>query len=352
MPSVKEPLLKLAKQGTLSDYVTVVTWSPDGTIAASSAPGEVMLLQSEETNLLQSANGKSVDCLAFSKDGQFLAAGGQDGGVNIWQLNAGELIASLKNAPAWVDQMAWSPSSNLLAFSLGRFVQVWDADQREIAATLDFAESSVLNINWHPNGQGLTVGGYQGVKIWNPQDWDDDPYMMSVDSASLAIAWSPDGKYLASGNLDRTITVLEWNNPHPWIMRGFPGKIRHLAWSQALTKTGAPLLASASAECIVVWEKHPDVSRAWEGRVIERHTEVVQAITFQPNTFLLASASEDGCVCLWHKAKSIAQNLSGAPDGFSCLAWHPQGHQLAAGGNNGEILIWSPSQRGQGFGRR
>lgn len=105
-------------------------------------------------------------------------------------------------------------------------------------------------------------------------------------------------------------------------MRGFPGKIRHLAWSQALTKTGAPLLASASAECIVVWEKHPDVSRAWEGRVLERHTEVVQAITFQSNTLLLASASEDGWVCLWHKATRLAQHLKGSPDSFilPCMA--------------------------------
>lgn len=54
---------------------------------------------------------------------------------------------------------------------------------------------------------------------------------------------------------------------------------------------------------------------------------------------------EDGQVCLWQKAKKLAQILQGAPNGFSCLGWHPQGQQLAIGGQNGELLIWSSFSR-------
>ena len=169
-------------------------------------------------------------------------------------------------------------------------------------------------------------------------------------SASVAIAWSPDGKYIASGNLDRTVTVLEWENPHPWVMRGFPGKIRQLAWSNVPTRAGASLLASASAEGIGVWEKQEDESLGWVCRVLTGHEETVQSIQFQPNSLLLASAAADGSVCLWQKAKRQTQVFNGAPNGFSCLSWHPQGQQMAAGGQNGELLIWSKVMRGQGFG--
>jgi WD40 repeat protein len=79
---------------------------------------------------------------------------------------------------------------------------------------------------------------------------------------------------------------------------------------------------------------------------------VVQAIAFQPHSFLLASAAEDGWVCLWHKAKRLAQILDNASDGLSCLAWHPQGRQVAAGTQSGELLIWTKVTRGEGFGRR
>jgi WD40 repeat protein len=326
--------------GTLSDYVTALAWSPQGkTLAATSAAGEVVLWNDGDLITLQTGNGKSVDCVAFSADGKFLAVGGQDGQVKIWQGN--ELIATLENSPAWVDKLAWNHTSNQLAFSLGRYVQVWDADQREILVTLNFDNSSVLGIDWRSDGQYLAVCGYQGVKIWHKQNWDEEPYFLSMPTVSVAMAWSPDGKFLASGNMDRSVTVLEWENPDPWVMRGFPGKIRQLAWSEATTPLGAPILASSSVEGIVVWEKLEDDSLGWEARVLTNHMDVINAIAFAPQSFLLASAAADGLLCLWQEAKQVCQILTGVNAGFSTLAWHPQGKILAAGGEQGELLIWS-----------
>jgi WD40 repeat protein len=348
-------LLDLHWQGALSEYVTAVAWSPDGqTLAASSAAGEVVLWTADLLTKLQESIDQSVDCLAFSRDGQFLAAGGQDGQVKIWRTDPkqSQLIATLENAPAWVDKLSWSPTSNQLAFCLGHHVQVWDADAGEVAATLNFEASSVLGMSWRPDGQHLAVCGDQGAKVWQALTWDDHPDVLNLPTASIAIAWSPDGKYLASGNLDSTLTVWEWGFFDPWVMRGFPGKVRSLAWSEPVTPVGASVLATACVEAVVVWEMHSDASVGWDGRLLETHDGVVQAIAFQPSTFLLASAADDGRVCLWQKAKQVRQILEGAPEGFSCLAWHPQGHQLAAGGQNGDLLIWSKTSRGQGFGRR
>ncbi|PHJ63730.1 WD40 repeat-containing protein [Nostoc linckia z18] len=326
--------------GILADYVTAIAWSPQGEIlAAISAAGEVVLWNNGQLTSLQTVNGKSVDCLAFSPDGKFLAVGGQDGQVKIWQDT--ELIATLQNAPAWVDKLAWNYTSNQLAFSLGRYVQVWDADTREIVVTLNFDNSSVLGIDWRIDGQYLAIAGYKGVKIWHSQNWDDEPYILDMPTVSLAMAWSPDGKFLASGNMDRSVTVLEWNNPDPWVMRGFPGKIRQLAWSEATTNLGAPILASSSVEGIVVWEKLEDDNLGWEARVLTNHVDVINAIAFAPKSFLLASAGADGWLCLWNRANEVSQIITGVSGGFSSLAWHPQGKLLAAGGEKGELIIWS-----------
>lgn len=64
-------MLQFHAKEILSDYVTAVTWSPDGkTLAISSAAGEVMLgtvgaMNELSLRPLQTATGKSTDCLSF-----------------------------------------------------------------------------------------------------------------------------------------------------------------------------------------------------------------------------------------------------------------------------------------------
>lgn len=327
----------------LSEYITAITWSSQGILAASSAAGEVVLWQNDSLTFLLPSNPQSqaIDCLDFSPDGKFLAAGGQDGKVRIWQIHQEtktELITTLENAPKWVDKLSWSPISNQLAFSLGRYVQIWDAKVQSIVTTLAFEASSVLEMSWRSNGDRLAIAGDRGAKVWNAKDWDEDPYIVDLPAASIAIAWSSNGRYLASGNLDYTIAVLDWGNPHPWLMRGFPGKIRHLAWSNSFS-SNTPLLAASSVEGVVVWMKEKNDREGWNARVLDLHNGIVRGLAFQPNSLLLASAGDDGCLYLWEKAKRVGQILNGA-EGFSCLAWHPSGEQLAAGGQQGELLVW------------
>ncbi|MEL6492518.1 MAG: WD40 repeat domain-containing protein [Cyanobacteria bacterium J06634_6] len=353
--------LSLSWQGQLEDYVTAMDWSPDGQwLAIASGAGEVTLLDiaQQHTIVLEPSSNASVDCLGFSYDGQFLAAGGQSGQVKVWQMSTDsateatlpKLIKVLEHPRTWVDHLAWSPTHNELAFSLGRYVQVWDMAQLEMLATLPFETSSVLAIAWHPYGEQLAVSGHLGVKIWSRSDWDNDPKVQELAAAGLAIAISPDGKYLASGNLDNTLIVWGWDSSHPWRMTGFPSKVAHLAWANT-AHSSTPIIAVASGPGLVVWRKLPTDEEGWGSQVFDLHQKKIVAIAFQPGTQLLASAAEDGKVILWHKAKAFGQMLEGTAKGFSTLAWNRAGDRLAAGGEQGEWFIWKQGNRGKGFRR-
>ncbi|MGF1482277.1 MAG: WD40 repeat domain-containing protein [Cyanophyceae cyanobacterium] len=328
-----QSLLQLEHRAVLQDYVRAIAWSGNGELAACSAAGEVALWHSGQLSLLQSAE-LTVSCLDFSSDGQFLAAGGQNGRVNIWQRSAGmTLLKTLDYGSVWIDRLAWSPVENQLAIGVGRQVQVWSAREQESVATFDFAASSILGLAWHPQGKRLAVSGHRYVKVW---DFNEE-FLLEVPGASLCPAWSVDGKYLASGNFDRTVSVLEWGNPPPWLMQGFPKKVHSIAWSDLVTQQQVPLLAAACTQGIAVWYRS---GSDWQNYTLTQHQGFVQAIAFQPGTFLLASAGSEGCIYLWQQAQTLVQTLKGQT-GFSCLAWNSTGDTLAAGGQQGELLIWS-----------
>jgi WD40 repeat protein len=367
VPSLAKSHLSLSWRGQLQDYVTTMDWSPDGKwLAIASGAGEIMLLHvaNRSTITIEPAADGSIDCLKFSYDGQFLAAGGQNGQVKVWRIFpdlATDLttdlatnialpaqVKVLEHSRTWVEHLAWSPTRNELAFGLGRYVQVWDMACEEMVATLPFEASSVLAIAWHPNGKALAVSGHLAIKIWSRSDWHSDPNVQNLAAAGLAIAISHDGQYLAAGNLDNTLVVWGWASPHPWRMTGFSGKVRHLAWAYAAP---APLLAAASGADLIIWRKRPTDEAGWSSRAFDLHQQKIVALAFQPGSSLLASAAEDGRVMLWSKAKQLGQVLDGVAQGFSSLAWSPRGNLLAAGGRQGEWLIWAQSDRGKGFFR-
>lgn len=347
--TLKSQEFKAYFSDTLSDYVTDLAWSPDGeTLAVTTSNGDVLLWRNNELAHLQIGNGESVDCLAFSHDGEFLAVGGQDGTVKIWRDT--HLIATLENGPLWIDKLAWSPVNNDLAYGLGRDLQVWNPETGETIAKLNFANSSVLGIDWCCDGKYLAASGHRGIKVWDYQNPREEPYIFDIPSATIAMGWSPDGKYIASCNMGNTLTVVETRlllsrqYPDPWVMRGFPGKVRQLTWSEATTEVGAPILATVSVDGIIVWEKSQDESVGWESRVLTNHVDIVRTVSFAPQSFLLASAGADGWLCLWEEAQQVSQLLTGVSSGFSCISWHSQATYIAAGTETGELKIWKKKE--------
>ncbi len=324
-------------QSHLDECITAIA-ANENWVAATSAAGEVALWS------WQGSSGKcdvrsqvetNLSCLAFSAGGEFLAAGGQQSYLQVRSLGTPEEARRI-DVPgnAWIDRLAWSPTAPLLAFDLNKTTCVWDAISQKIVAQLDFVDSSVLGLAWHPQGTHLAICGNRGTKVWDASNWQAEPYLLQVPGASLQAAWSPDGRFLAAGNFDRTLSILHWQSPPPWLMQGFPAKVRQVAWA-----SDSQLVAAACAEGIATWQRSGE---DWSAcGVLQGHASTVRSIGFHPLTGQLASVGEDGRVCLWRDVKARSQTLEGPPGGCTGLAWHPTEPAIAVGGQQGELYVWA-----------
>jgi WD40 repeat protein len=116
------------------------------------------------------------------------------------------------------------------------------------------------------------------------------------------------------------------------------------------TQSGSPLVAAACVEGVTVWERGDQPKAGWQSQVLQHHQARVNAIAFQPNSLVLASAGQDGRIALWREGHKLDQSLKVFSEGVSCIAWSPAGDRLLAGGNTGEVTVWHVTKRGQGFG--
>jgi len=64
---------------------------------------------------IQSGHFANIRSLNFSSDGKWIASGGDDGMLKIWDISSGRLLASLVQRDASIQSIAFSPSSNYVA---------------------------------------------------------------------------------------------------------------------------------------------------------------------------------------------------------------------------------------------
>ena len=198
-------------KGAIGQSDRAVAFSPDGrTLAVASGIG-VWLYEvstSRATALLPSR--ARVHSVAFSGQGT-LAAGLNDGQVELWNVEFGARVATLKGHADRVNSVVFSTDGATLASGAeDATIKLWDAATQTEVATLRRHTIGVTSVAFSPDGGRLASGSSDHtVKLWDVAARSEVATLEGHTDGVTSVVFSQNGSTLASGSNDRTVKTLE-----------------------------------------------------------------------------------------------------------------------------------------------
>ena len=303
-------------------FVTAALFDSTGGAAFALGDGTVRF---EDGTTLEAHDG-AVLAAAVHPSGRGIVTGGDDGRLVLSRPEGAEAIA--ESPGKWIEAVAVSPESGLIAFAAGREVHV--RDLADPAFTRVFVhDRSVSDLAFDPKGRRIAAATYGGAWLWYARIESQKPTVMKWAGSHISVLWSPDGRFLVS--------AMQENQLHGWRvadeknmrMGGYPAKPRSLAF---LSK--GQLLASAGASGAVIWpfagSSGPMGREAAE--VGYDQNALVTRVAATPGGSWVAAGLEDGKVwALDLRGKRVVtlREPTGSP--VSALAITPDGARVAFG---------------------
>ncbi len=323
-----------------------VAWSPDGSSLATSCFGGVVNIFDAGTwQVTRTWKSFSPQQIRWSADSQHLAWGisSPSGGPYVMAIRSPE-VRRFHGHTESVNGVAWSADGKYLASNgSDKTVRIWDSATKTSVAVLDGFSSNKLPMMWEPQGRLLILSGNgQDLRTWDSAQGEKSLPVPAMEGVTNA-AWSPNGEQLAVGFKSGECVVYQTTD---WTLvsqcTGHIGAINEIAWhpqGNGFATAGADHLAklwdSASGSCL---------------ETLRGHQQPVTTVTWEPNARRLATGSTDGTVKIWSVPVTTAtRQLDAHVDGVQAIRWREEGECLRSVGTIDQSIVdWSMTGTGKG----
>ncbi len=240
----------------------------------------------------------SIQCLAFSPNGEWLASSGSNDSVKIWNARSGKELLSWSSPAGWARHLAISPDSLKIATADEKSVKIWDARNGNEIANLSRA-GQAWAVSFSPDGKWLAVAlNGPRLAIFDTTDFNESVSINHAGGISL-VAFTPDSRHLVTN--------------------------------------GQPSLVAGGRDGLFqIW----DVLTGDAVSVLKGHKTTVRALAVSPNGKRIASIGSYENLRIWDAA--TGQELLSFPTDAHHLSFSPNGEQLAYVTSEGVRVLNAP----------
>jgi len=204
-PSNAGQITQLARwgEGTLQAIVS----SPRAKLLAVATSLGVELLDSSTLDLLRFIpSNASLTSLAFTPDGNTLAAGAADGSLFLFRVSDGKLLRTLAGHTGIVLAVEFiSSGRTLLSASADQTARLWNVSSGGMQRLINGLSYGVLSAAFSPDGKLLAWGTRDNsVRLYRISDGSLASTLQGHTGPVDGLAFSPDGHLLASASGDNT----------------------------------------------------------------------------------------------------------------------------------------------------
>lgn len=186
----------------------------DGWLALGGTDGTVKVWDTYEWQSLVTINahGAEVTALALSDDGETLATASSDGTVRTWRWRDRTLLAETAlESPVTIRRLAFSQDGTLLAVGTERDARLWSLDDPTVSYVLNTGRGGANQVlRFSPDERYLLAGNQNaGLSLWGLENQQLAARLPDTSGETLAAAFSPDGSLLLTAVLNGKVAL--WN---------------------------------------------------------------------------------------------------------------------------------------------
>jgi WD40 repeat protein len=327
--------------------ILAIAYSPDGQLlAASDSTGEIrvwgvsqhQIAHKEIGQCLFTCTGHTnwVRAIAFSPDGRYLASSSDDLTISLWDLHAEGARIRTFGAGIHSFGLSFSPDGRYLAAaSADALIYYWDVELGVCLRRFVGHQGWSMNVCFHPHGDRLVSAGADGtVRLWDVASGNCDRIWTGHTNWVTTVDYSPDGKTILSGSLDGTLRLWDAGaDTSLWVLTGEGDEI----WSAVFSPDGRSIVSVGVSEQVWIW-------RAKDGRCLHRlngHSKRLWSVAVHPNGQQIASGGEDRSIRFWQMSDGkCLQALSGHANWCKSIAWSPDTQTVISASLDGLVRVW------------